>query len=257
MSSKSMSGKTVFITGGTSGIGRATAIAFANEGANVVITGRRQNEGDETIKAVQAAGAEGLFIPGTVTDEQQMKSAVAQTVARFGGLHFAFNNAGIEGDIGKLTTEQTAENYHRVMDANVLGVWLSMKYEIPAILASGGGSIVNNSSIAGLIGFGAMGLYTASKHAVAGLTKSAALEFSAQGVRVNAVAPAVIETEMADRFIAKFGGDDFRKQLVAQHPIGRVGRAEEVAQTVVFLASDKSSFISGQIIAVDGAYTAQ
>ena len=116
---------------------------------------------------------------------------------------------------------------------------------------------VDNSSVAGLIGFGAMGLYTASKHAVAGLTKSAALEFSAQGVRVNAVAPAVIETEMADRFIAKFGGDDFRKQRVAQHPIGRVGRAEEVAQTVVFLASDKSSFISGQIIAVDGAYTAQ
>ena len=176
------------------------------------------------------------------------------TMTIYGRLDAAFNNAGIEGDLRPIT-EQTEDNYQAVMDTNVKGVWLSMKYEIPRMLEQGGGAIVNNSSVGGVIGFGGLGIYVASKHAVMGLTKNAALEYAAQGIRVNAVNPAVIETEMSDRVraSAEMTKDDF----AAMHPIGRIAQPEEVAETVLWLCSDRASFVTGHGLVVDGGYTAQ
>lgn len=245
-------GKVAIVTGGTSGIGRATAIAFAKAGAKVAVAGRREAEGAETIKLIQAAGGEGIFIKTDVTLEADIKNLVNQTVKTFGRLDFAFNNAGLEETPTSLL-EQTETAYDQIMDVNVKGVFFSLKHEIPHILKSGGGAIVNTSSIAGLIGaFPGVGIYVASKHAVSGMTKTAALEFSKQGVRVNAVCPAAIETDMLNRF----AGED-KSPMAAMHPIGRIGTAEEVAHTVLFLCSDGASFITGQNIAVDGGFTIQ
>ncbi len=247
-------GKVALVTGGGSGIGRATALAFAREGAQVVIGNRNSQRGEETVRTIRDAGGEASFQRTDVSVAADVEALVNHTMTIYGRLDAAFNNAGIEGDVQPIT-EQTEDNYQAVMDTNVKGVWLSMKYEIPRMLEQGGGAIVNNSSIAGLIGFGGLGIYVASKHAVMGLTKNAALEYSAQGIRINAVNPAVIETEMSDRLQASVGLT--KDDLAAMHPIGRIAQPEEVAETVLWLCSDRASFVTGHGLIVDGGYTAQ
>jgi len=247
-------GKVAIVTGGTSGIGRAAAIAFARQGARVVVAGRRTAEGEETVRLLRAEGGEGLFVATDVARASQVKNLIGRTLERFGRLDFAFNNAGIEQQPTPFL-DQNEEDYDRVMDINVKGVWLSMKYEIPAMLKSGGGSIVNTSSALGVIAFAGVEVYVASKHAVIGLTKSAALEYGKQGIRVNAVLPAVIETDMYERFTGE--KPEMQAAMAALHPIGRIGTSEEVADAVIWLSSDKSSFVTGHSLLVDGGFTAQ
>jgi NAD(P)-dependent dehydrogenase (short-subunit alcohol dehydrogenase family) len=247
-------GKVVLVTGGTSGIGKATAIAFAKEGAKVVLSGRREKEGLAVVEEIKKAGGTAHFVQADVAKEADVKRLVDSTVAKFGRLDVAFNNAGVEWK-GALT-EVTEEDYRRIFDINVWGVITSMKHEIAAMLKTGGGAIVNTSSIAGHIGLGGAGVYIASKHAVEGLTKTAALEFARQGIRVNAVAPAGIDTDMADRFVGGVG-DENKKAFGEMHPIGRIGRSEEVADAVLYLASDTAKFTTGISLPVDGGWLAQ
>jgi NAD(P)-dependent dehydrogenase (short-subunit alcohol dehydrogenase family) len=242
----------VLITGALAGIGRATALAFANEGARLVVSGRRDDAGRALVTELRAAGAEAEFIRADVRHENDVQNLVEKTVARFGRLDVAVNNAGTEGKLGPVT-EQTAESYAATFDTNVLGVLLSLKHELRVMQAQGGGSIVNLSSTMGHRGAPGASLYTASKHAVEGLTRSAALEAAAFGVRVNAVAPGPTDTTMLDRFT---GSADRKAGLVAGVPLKRTGRPEEIADAIVFLASPKASFISGQIIDVNGGKTA-
>src|ERR1700752_1606557 len=246
-------GKVAIVTGGTSGIGRAAAVAYAREGARVVVAGRRAAEGEETVRLLRAQGSEGLFVTTDVSKAAQVRELVDRTMQKFDRLDFAFNNAGIE-QVPTPFLEQDEETYDRVMDINVKGVWLSMKYEIPAMLTSGGGSIVNTSSTLGVVGMPGIEIYAASKQAVIGLTKSAALEFGKQGIRVNAVLPAAIETDMLYRFV----GDksESRAFMDAKHPIGRVGKPEEIADAAIWLSSSKSSFVTGHSLLVDGGFTA-
>jgi NAD(P)-dependent dehydrogenase (short-subunit alcohol dehydrogenase family) len=253
--SVSFTGKVVLITGGTSGIGRATAVAFAEQGANVVIAGRREAEGAESVRLVEKTGGNGLFVRTDVAIEKEVEAMVARTVKYFGRLDFAFNNAGVSGetDSGK-GIANTNEVFNRIMDTNVRGVFFSMKHEIPAMLQSGGGAIVNNASVAGLKAIiPGTPIYTASKFAVVGLTKSVALEFAAKGVRVNAVCPAIIETEMTERFRLN---NEVRARLMAIHPIGRFGQSEEVAAAVLYLCSPGAAFITGAALPVDGGVLA-
>ncbi len=254
--SKQFENKVVLITGGTSGIGRATAVAFAREGAKVVISGRRKAEGAETVALVEKAGGKGIFLQSDVSDEEQVKKLVATVVDHFGRLDIAFNNAGVEGELAPLT-EAKVETYNKVFDINVKGVFLSMKYEIPAMLKSGGGSIVNTSSIAGTIGMPAAGIYIASKHAVNGLTKTAALEVAKEGIRVNMVSPAAIQTDMLDRFIGDEQAEQKKQYFAGLHPVGRIGTPEEIASAVLYLSSPGASFITGHDLLVDGGFTVQ
>ncbi|MGL4465276.1 MAG: glucose 1-dehydrogenase [Planctomycetia bacterium] len=247
-------GKVAVVTGGTSGIGRVTAAALAAAGAKVVAAGRREAEGAAVVAEIVKAGGDAIFVKTDVAVEADVKNLVAQTVKKYGRLDVAFNNAGVEM-MGPLT-EATVDDYRKTFDINVLGVVLSMKYEIPAMLAAGGGSIVNTSSIAGHVGMAGAGLYIASKFAVEGLTKTAALEYAGQKIRVNAVAPAAIETDMIDRFAGPMGSDS-RTYLTSLHPVGRMGRSEEVAAAVLFLASDAASFITGISLPVDGGFLAK
>jgi NAD(P)-dependent dehydrogenase (short-subunit alcohol dehydrogenase family) len=247
-----MSHPVVLITGALTGIGRATALAFAQQGARVVVSGRRDDVGEALVAALRALGAEAEFIRADVRHESDVQNLIDRTVARFGRLDVAVNNAGTEGKPGPVT-EQTADSYAATFDTNVLGVLLSMKHELRVMQVQGAGSIVNLSSTMGQRGAAGASLYTASKHAVEGLTKSAALEAAAFGVRVNAVAPGPIETAMLDRFT---GNADRKAGLVAGVPLKRAGRPEEIADTIVFVASSKASFITGQIINVNGGKTA-
>jgi len=251
---KEFEGKVALVTGGGSGIGRATALAFARDGARVVICNRNVQRGEETVSMIRAAGGTASFRRTDILVAADIEALVKHAVSEYGGLDLAFNNAGIEGEPRPLA-EQTEANYDAVMDINVKGVWLSMKYEIPRILDQGGGAIVNCSSVAGVIGFPGIGIYSASKHAVIGLTKAAALEYSAQGIRVNAVNPAVIDTEMVDRLAD--GMNVKKDDLTTFHPIGRLGRVEEVAEAVLWLCSDKASFVTGHSMMVDGGFTAR
>jgi NAD(P)-dependent dehydrogenase (short-subunit alcohol dehydrogenase family) len=246
--------KVVLVTGGTSGIGRATAIAYAQQQAKVVVVGRRMDEGEETIRLIQEAGGEAIFVQADVTKEADVKAMVDKAVGVFGRLDIAFNNAGTVGENPSLI-EQTEAEYDRIMNVNVKGVWLSMKYEIAQMLQQGSGSIVNTSSGAGVVALPNVPLYTASKHAVVGLTKAAALQYAKAGIRINVVAPGAIQTDM---FEAATGGQDEAKAYMAGlHPIGRVGTPLEVANAVLFLSSDLASFITGETLMVDGGYVAQ
>jgi NAD(P)-dependent dehydrogenase (short-subunit alcohol dehydrogenase family) len=247
-------GKVALVTGGTSGIGRAAAVAYAREGARVVVAGRRAAEGEETLRLLRAEGSEGMFVATDVSKAAQVKELVERTMQKFGRLDFAFNNAGVEQEPTPLL-EQDDEIYVRVMGVNVKGVWLCMKYEIPAMLKKGGGSIVNTSSSLGVVAMPGIEIYAASKHAVIGLTKSAAVEFGKQGIRVNAVLPAAIETDMLQRFI----GDNpkSRAYVMDKHPIGRIGKPEDIAEAAIWLSSSKSSFVTGHSLLVDGGFTAQ
>jgi NAD(P)-dependent dehydrogenase (short-subunit alcohol dehydrogenase family) len=247
-----MSNPVVLITGALTGIGRATALAFAKEGARLIVSGRKEEAGKALVAELRALGAEAEFIRADVRHESDVQNLVDKTVARFGRLDIAVNNAGTEGTPGPVTA-QSAESYAATFDTNVLGVLLSMKHELRVMQTQGGGSIVNLSSTMGHRGAPNASLYTASKHAVEGLTKSAALEAAAFGVRVNAVAPGPIETAMLDRFT---GSADRKAGLVAGVPLKRAGRPEEIADAIVFAASDKASFITGQVIAVNGGKTA-
>jgi NAD(P)-dependent dehydrogenase (short-subunit alcohol dehydrogenase family) len=248
-----MKGQVVLITGALAGIGRATALAFAREGAKVVISGRREEEGRKLLAEIRALGVEAEFLRTDVRHEEDVRGLIDRTVARFGRLDVAVNNAGTEGQPGPII-EQTAESYAATFDTNVLGVLLCLKHELRVMLAQHHGSIVNVSSTAGRIGFAGASVYVASKHAVEGLTKSAALEAAGSGVRVNIVAPGPIETGMLNRFT---GTAERKAGLLAGVPLGRAGAPDEVAAAIVFVASDKASFLTGTSIAVDGGRTAQ
>ena len=241
------------ITGALTGIGRATALAFAREGARVVISGRNAEEGKKLTAELQKLGADAEFLRSDVRHDDEVRDLVDKTVARFGRLDAAVNCAGTEGKPGPVT-EQTAETYAATFDTNVLGTLLSMKHELRVMLAQGSGSIVNVSSTYGHVGAAGASIYSASKHAVEGLTKSAALEAAASGVRVNMVAPGPIDTGMLNRFT---GTDERKAGLAATVPLKRVGTPEEIAQTILFLASDKASFITGASYVVDGGKTAR
>jgi NAD(P)-dependent dehydrogenase (short-subunit alcohol dehydrogenase family) len=243
----------VLITGALTGIGRATALAFAREGARLVVSGRREEEGRKLAAELEKLGAEAEFVRSDVRHEAEIRSLVDKSVARFGRLDVAVNNAGTEGTPGPLT-EQTAETYAATFDTNVLGTLLSMKHELRVMVPQGHGSIVNVSSTYGRSGAAGASVYVASKHAVEGLTKAAALEVAESGVRVNVVAPGPIETGMLNRFT---GTAEKKASLVGGVLVKRVGKPEEIAQAILFVASDKASFMTGASIAVDGGKLAR
>src|SRR3979490_1863104 len=243
-----MSSPVVLITGALTGIGRATAVIFAQEGAHIVVSGRRDEDGQELAAELQALGAEAIFVRADVRNEDDVRDLVDRAVARFCRLNVAVNCAGTEGKPGPVT-EQTAETYAATFDTNVLGTLLSMKHEMRVMLAQRSGSIVNVSSTYGHTGAAGASIYSASKHAVEGLTKSAALEAAASGVRVNMVAPGPIEPGMLNRFT---GTDERKARSASTVPLKRVGKPEEIAETIVFLASDRASFITGASYLVDG-----
>jgi NAD(P)-dependent dehydrogenase (short-subunit alcohol dehydrogenase family) len=242
----------VLITGALTGIGRATALAFAREGARIVVSGRHEEEGQQLVGELGKLGAEAEFVQSDVRHEDDVRTLVDKTVARFGRLDVAVNNAGTEGKPGPVT-EQSAESYAAIFDTNVLGTLLSMKHELRVMLAQGSGNIVNVSSTFGHTGGAGASVYVASKHAVEGLTKSAALEASSSGVRVNAVAPGPIDTALLTRFT---GSDERKAGAIGGVPLRRLGKPEEIAESIVFLSSEKASFITGAMIAVDGGKTA-
>jgi NAD(P)-dependent dehydrogenase (short-subunit alcohol dehydrogenase family) len=247
----SFTNKIVLVTGGTSGIGKATALAFAEAGAKVVFTGRREKEGAEVVAEVAKNGGTAAFVRADVSKDADVVKAIGFVLSTHGRLDVAFNNAGVE-IVGPLT-EVTEEQYRRAFDINVWGVLNSMKHEIAAMLKNGGGAIVNTTSVAARIGLPQASIYVATKHAVEGLTKAAALEFAKEGIRVNAVAPGTIDTEMIDRMDDKEG--NVRKWLLSLHPVGRFGTAEEVAAAVLYLASDAAKFTTGTTLLVDGGWT--
>jgi NAD(P)-dependent dehydrogenase (short-subunit alcohol dehydrogenase family) len=249
--SKKFSAKVVLVTGGTSGIGKTTAIEFARAGAKVVVTGRREKEGAQVVNEIEKLGGDAAFIRTDVAKDADVKAMVHFTVDKFGRLDIAFNNAGVEWK-GPLDQATEAE-YRRVFDINVWGVLNSTRHEIPVMLKNGGGAIVNNSSVAGHVGLGEVSIYTASKHAVEGLTKSVALEVARQNIRVNAIAPGVIGTDMFDRFAGRELGD----QITSMIPVGRKGVTEEIAAAVLYLCSDDAKFTTGTSLVVDGGWIAQ
>jgi NAD(P)-dependent dehydrogenase (short-subunit alcohol dehydrogenase family) len=247
-----MSNPVVLITGALTGIGRAAAIAFAKKGANVVVAGRRDEAGKALAKELRSFGSEAEFINADVRKEDDVRALVDKTVARFGRLDVAVNNAGTEGKVGPIT-DQTAESYAATFDTNVLGLILSMKHEVRAMQAQGGGSIVNISSTYGHEGAAGASIYTGSKHAVEGITKSVALEAAKSGIRVNGVAPGPTDTGMLTRFTRT---PENKAALVTSVPMGRLGLSEELADAIVFIASDEASFITGHVLNVDGGKTA-
>jgi NAD(P)-dependent dehydrogenase (short-subunit alcohol dehydrogenase family) len=242
--------KTALVTGGSSGIGRATALAFAEAGAQVVVAARRVSEGEETIDLIRQAGGEARYVQADVSVQTDIEGLVEFCVKSYGGLDFACNNAGIEGTPYVPTVDYEEDVWDRVMAVNLKGVWLCLKAEIRQMLKGGGGSIVNMASVAGLKGGRIGSAYYASKHGVIGLTKAAAVEYATEGIRINAVCPAVIKTEMAERSF--FHDKELTERLLAKHPVGRLGTPEEVAAAVVWLCSDSASFVTGHALPVDG-----
>jgi NAD(P)-dependent dehydrogenase (short-subunit alcohol dehydrogenase family) len=241
--------KVAIVTGGSSGIGRATAVALAKERVKITVAARRAIEGEETVHLVKEAGSEGIFVKTDVTNEDDVKALVEKTVKAYDRLDYAFNNAGI-GETMTPLVEQTSNVFDQIMNVNVKGIWFCMKYEIPEMIRNGAGAIVNMSSIAGVMGLPQIPIYVASKHAVLGLTKLAALEYAKSGVRINAVAPGGVETGMPEQAV----GDNHQilETFRSMHPIGRFGDPKEIAKAVVWLLSDKSSFVLGHTLLVDG-----
>lgn len=246
--------KVALVTGGSTGIGRATAVAFAREGARVVVADVNAQEGEATVARIREAGGEGVFVRADVSRAADVKALVDRVLAAYGRIDCAFNNAGIEGVMSPIV-EATEENWDRVLSVNLKSVFLCMKYELPPMLAQCRGSIVNCASIAGLVGFPTAGAYVASKHGMVGLTRAVALETAKSGIRVNAVCPGVIRTPMIDR--TTHGDPAAEAQFIASQPIGRMGEPEEIAGAVLFLCSDAASLVTGQALAVDGGWVAQ
>jgi NAD(P)-dependent dehydrogenase (short-subunit alcohol dehydrogenase family) len=238
--------KVAIVTGGNSGIGRATAVALAKEGVKVVIAARRDKEEEESVRLVKEAGSDGIFVKTNVTSEDDIKALVDKTVQAYGKLDYALNNAGFD-EAQTTLVEETSSDFDKIVDINVRGVWLCMKYEIPQMLKNGKGSIVNMASGAGLIGIPQTPIYSASKHAVLGLTKSAAIGYAKSGIRINAVAPGLVKTPMISEI-----KEEFMEKLKSMHPIGRIAEPEEIAEAVVWLLSDKASFVVGHTLSVDG-----
>lgn len=246
-------GKVVLVTGGSSGIGRAAALAFAREGASVVVAARRETEGEEVAEEIRRAGREAIFVRADVTREGDVASLVARVLDGYGRLDVAFNNAGLGVNVGPVE-EQTGEVWQEQIDGNATSVFLSMKHEIPAMrTTAGGGAIVNNASVLGLVGMGGVAPYVAAKHAVVGLTRAAALEQARLGVRINAIAPAIVDTAL---FRSSLGAtEEGVRATVEAHPVGRVGTPEEVASLALYLASDEASFLTGAALPVDGGWS--
>jgi NAD(P)-dependent dehydrogenase (short-subunit alcohol dehydrogenase family) len=242
-------GDVALVTGGSSGIGRATALAFARDGAKVVVASRRTDQSEETVRLIEAAGGEALFVRTDMKKPAEIASLVARTIEHFGKLNYAFNNAGIEGDPFVPLAESSEATWDDVIAVNLTGVYLCMKHEIPHILKTKG-AIVNMASVAGLTGGRVGTAYFASKHGVVGLTRAAAIEYAARDIRINAVAPAVIRTDMTQR--AFFHDEALGAQVTAMHPMGRVGRPEEVAEAVIWLCSKHASFTTGHVLPIDG-----
>lgn len=249
-----MEGKVALVTGGGSGIGRATALAFARDGAKVVVSDVVPEGGKETVRLIEAAGGMAFFMEADVSSAADAQAMVRTAEEQYGRLDYAFNNAGIEGAQAP-TAEVTEDNWDRVISINLKGTWLCMKYEIPVMLKQGGGAIVNTASVAGLVGFPNIAPYTASKGGVVQLTKAAALDYAKQGIRINAVCPGVIRTPMVERFLG--GSAEAEAQFTAMEPVGRMGTPEEIAEAVVWLCSDAASFVTGHAMAVDGGFVAQ
>jgi NAD(P)-dependent dehydrogenase (short-subunit alcohol dehydrogenase family) len=248
-----LAGKVALVTGGSTGIGKASSIVFAREGAKVVVSDVNIDGGEETARVIRQSGGEAVFVKADVSVAAEVEAMVNNAVATYGRLDCAFNNAGIAGAIGASTHEYPEESWDRVLGVNLKGVWLCMRYEIPQMLTQGGGVIVNTASIWGLVGAQSASAYVASKHGVVGLTRAAALEYAPQGIRINAVNPGTIRTPILDPFIAAI--PEFESMMTARHPIGRLGMPEEIAEAVVWLCSNAASFIIGQSLPVDGGYT--
>ena len=250
-----MIGKVVVITGGASGIGRATAIAFAREGAKVVIGDIDAHGAEETVELIKSTGGEAISVRVDVTKSDDVRQMIATTVDRFGGLDYAFNNAGFVGSIAGVV-ETTEEDWQHVIATNLTSVWLCMKYEIPEMLKRGRGAIVNNGSVSGLVGSPAAVGSVASKHGVSGLTKAAALEYATRGIRVNAVAPGMVRTPLAQRMVESFPAGA-EQAMLSVVPQGRWCETDEIAEVVVFLCSDAASHVTGHVMPIDGGWTAR
>jgi len=248
----SFKGRVAFVTGAGSGIGRAAALAFARQGADVVVADRSEEGNRETARIIEQLGARALAVRCDVTRTEDVKAALDKTVETFGRLDFAFNNAGSEQPI-TATADLTEQEWDRIVNINLRGVFVCMKHEIPYMLRNGGGVIVNTSSGAGVKGFKGQSAYAAAKHGVIGLTKSAALDYASQNIRINAVCPGIIETSMMDRFTG--GTAEGRERVIAQEPVGRMGKPEEIAAAVVWLCSDPAAFIIGHAVVIDGGQT--